>query len=167
MASITGVVNSIGVKRSKNDGTPLKTPLYSLQINGQWFNCGFTNPNVSEGETIHLTYVTAQYGNEVTKGSIEVVQKAGDVPKTGGLAVASGDRNSSIVYQSSRKDALKFAELAVVTGCLTLPKTKAGQLEALEAFVELYTDKFAYAALSPIIVEPVSSPVVDMVNTDE
>lgn len=60
----------------------------------------------------------------------------------GSTASGSGsyaDRDVSIRYQSSRKDALEFVSLIVKAEAVKLPAKQADKLEALEALVDHYT----------------------------
>jgi len=62
-------------------------------------------------------------------------------PVSGGGGYGA-DRQGSIVYQSSRKDALEFLKLAVETGALVVPAAKAKKLGFLEAALDRYTAFF-------------------------
>lgn len=59
-------------------------------------------------------------------------------PNTGG----GGDRQNSIVYQSSRKDALELVGLLLTSGALKLSKTPAKQVGEIELAVDRYTAQF-------------------------
>ena len=61
-------------------------------------------------------------------------------PAAGGGSYAA--RDSSIQYQSSRKDALQFVDLLVRTSAVKLPEKQAAKLEAIEALVDHYTAQF-------------------------
>jgi len=50
-----------------------------------------------------------------------------------------GARETSIHYQSARKDALQFVALAVSNGAIALPAKVAAKLKALDALVDFYT----------------------------
>ena len=52
------------------------------------------------------------------------------------------DRNNSIVYQSSRKDALEFVKLVLSVNGLKLPKAQPDILGAIEDTVDRYTALF-------------------------
>lgn len=55
---------------------------------------------------------------------------------------SGGDRNASIVYQSSRKDAVAFLAAALAAGAIKLPAAQAAKLGALEAALDRYTAIF-------------------------
>lgn len=55
-----------------------------------------------------------------------------------GGAMSAG-REASIHYQSARKDALQFVEIALANGAIKLPSAAAKKLQALEALVDNYT----------------------------
>lgn len=48
-------------------------------------------------------------------------------------------RDASIGYQSSRKDALLFVQIALANGAITLPAKASAKLAALDALVDSYT----------------------------
>ena len=152
--SVTGIVEAVSAKTETKAGKKLRSPMYSFKLDdGNWYGCGFDNPHINKGMTVFFNFEEGQYGKQAVVSSMEVVEEAATKPATaGGPATSySNDRQNSIVCQSSRNDALEFAKLAQETGALVLPTSKANKLEALEAFVEMYTDKFAYAALNPTI----------------
>lgn len=59
-----------------------------------------------------------------------------------GASAPSGTREASIHYQSSRKDALAFLDIAVRAGAVKLPAKEAAKLEALEALADFYTSAY-------------------------
>lgn len=64
------------------------------------------------------------------------VSVAGPVSAGGGGGNA---RETSIHYQSARKDAIQFLQIAVSSGAVTLPAKAAAKLKALDALVDYYT----------------------------
>lgn len=48
-------------------------------------------------------------------------------------------RDASIHYQSARKDALLFVQIALANGAITLPAKASAKLAALDALVDSYT----------------------------
>lgn len=63
---------------------------------------------------------------------------ANGTPAYGG----GGDRNNSIVYQSSLKAALNLVSILAQTGALKLPKQEAKRAGAIELAVDRYTAMF-------------------------
>lgn len=63
---------------------------------------------------------------------------ANGTPAAGG----GGDRNNSIVYQSSLKAALNLVSIMAQTGALKLPTAQAKKAGAIEAAVDRYTAMF-------------------------
>lgn len=120
---------------------------YTIKIDNDpiWYRCG----------TSRYAGV-AESGNKITfeaemnpDGSSATVKTAPTLvvpaPPTAAAPVAAaggGDRQSSISYQSSRKDALQFLELALTNGAIVLPAAKAKKLGALEAALDRYTAQF-------------------------
>jgi hypothetical protein len=56
--------------------------------------------------------------------------------------LGGGDRNNSIVYQSSLKAALNLVSIMAQTGALKLPAAQAKKAGAIEAAVDRYTAMF-------------------------
>ena len=77
------------------------------------------------------------------KGPPKLLPKPAAAAAPSGGAVNSGGgasvRETSIHYQSARKDALQFVQIATASGAITLPAKAAGKLKALEALVDYYT----------------------------
>jgi hypothetical protein len=63
---------------------------------------------------------------------------ASGTPSVGG----GGDRNNSIVYQSSRKDALELVKMLLSSGALVLPKQQSKKVGIIEAWTDRYTAMF-------------------------
>lgn len=158
--TVQGYVETVQVKTTAKSGKPLRSPLYSMKIDGQWYGCGFDNPGVSEGETISFDFTEGQYGKELTSGSISKVA-AGTAPAAtaGGKAssVTPDQRQASIVYQSSRKDAIALLDFATARELVKLPK--AGGYDALLAMVDDLTLEFARKAVAPDLSEAAEVPV--------
>jgi len=158
----TGTVEYVSQKTEAASGKKLNSPLFSFKLNDEWFGCGFDDPRVAEGDTITFTFNSTQYGSEVVKNSI--VKTAADTsPAAATKKVSSPDaRQVSIVYQSSRKDAINAIDIAVSTGVLTLPKGKG--YEVLFDLIDELTLDFARKAIQPDLSENVE---VDVEVVDE
>jgi hypothetical protein len=66
---------------------------------------------------------------------------ASGAPSAGGGGWGA-ERNNSIVYQSSRKDAIAFLQIVLGAGSLKLPAALNAKLGALEAALDRYTALF-------------------------
>jgi hypothetical protein len=64
----TGTVEAVGKKEVKTKYG--MKPTFSLKMDGEWYQCGFTDPRVSAGDEISFEYTDGTYGKEVAKGSI-------------------------------------------------------------------------------------------------
>jgi len=93
------------------------------------FEAGDTN---EDGKSAHANGTPVQ-----VKG-----QKSGGASAPSGGGGGGGAREVSIHYQSARKDALEFLQLAHVVGALKLPATEAKRLGVLEAALDKYTAIF-------------------------
>lgn len=77
----TGIVERATSKDVKTRFGMKKT--YSLQIDGTWYSCGFTDPRASVGEEVAFESTSGPYGEEIVKGTLV---------RTGGLVVAPEPR---------------------------------------------------------------------------
>lgn len=75
------------------------------------------------------------------KGAPTLVQKPAASAASSGPSggTFNAGREQSIHYQSARKDALVFVQLALTNGAVKLPAAAAKKLKALEALVDVYT----------------------------
>jgi hypothetical protein len=131
---------------------------YRGQIQGTWYSFGFDKPPVAKGD-----YVRAEIGD--VNGYQQILRSERIDPPTAqppiktmtGIgaptpaAPATGfrDRNDSIVYQSSRKDAIALVELLIAQNALPVSeaKTKAGvskRFEEIMALVDKITVQYYY-----------------------
>lgn len=78
------------------------------------------------------------------KGKVSRVQPAQAPAQASGAVYSGGGtgRDASIQYQSARKDALVFVQLAVTSGAIALPAKTSAKLAALEALVDAYTAQY-------------------------
>lgn len=158
----TGVVERVNVKTKAKSGAPLKSPLYSFAMGGEWYGCGFDNPNLTEGDSISFEFTEGQWGKEANVKSIS--KEAAASPTKGVSHSVNPDaRQMSIVYQSSRKDAIHLIEIALVQGAVKLPKTD-GYGTLLGLVDDLALD-FAKKALAPVFEE--ESITVEVLSDDE
>lgn len=159
----TGIVEVVSEKHESNAGKPFRTPLYSVKMNDeQWYGCGFKNPNVQQGDNITFLFETdGQYKNMDVGTIVKAATSAGSGTKA--RAVSPDQRQQSIVYQSSRKDAINLLTIAVNHDLVKLPKASA--YDTLLGLVDDLTLDFARKAIAPDL-EADPEPAVEVV-TDE
>lgn len=115
-----------------------------------WISLGFERPSFGEGTWANYESNPGKFGLELVK--FEVAEApAKPAPQVGSTGAptkgAYVDRNDSIVYQSSRKDALALTGLLLEHNGLPMSAaaTKAGQAaryEEITAFVDKLTVEF-------------------------
>lgn len=167
---VTGVVSKItGANRAGRQ-------VYSIQVNGQYYG-GFWNtaPNCNEGDTVEFDATqNGQYWN-ANPNSLRKVAGGAPAPDTSVAAAAprannGGDaRQNSIVYQSSRKDAIQIVDVLLRSESLTLPTKKADRMSVVLDLVDELTEDLAYKAVSPEILSPderLQREVMDEVSSD-
>lgn len=149
--------------------------VYSMilqQENGQesgWIGLGFTAPTVQEGQWVDVE-VYKNKGGYDTVDVINVIENR--TPKAAAQAAAANagagtavrkpfiDRNDSIVYQSSRKDALSLVEVLISQGALPISsaKTAAGtakRYDEIRALVDKLTVQYYFDVQTLRVLEQV------------
>lgn len=166
-----GYVKKISVKSGKSPKGKAWTK-YSgiiLEENGAesgWLSFGFDAPPFTEGDYAEVTANEGQYGLEVTAAKkLTAPQKAPQVPAQSSAPAnaaksAHVDRNDSIVYQSSRKDALTLVALLLEHDALPMTgaATKAAvakRYEEIKAFVDKLTVEFFHDVGSLRVIQQV------------
>jgi hypothetical protein len=160
--TVVGYVKKINTKDGKGKRGPWV--LYSCIIEQDdgtesgWISCGFDKPPFAEGSYISLE--TSKDGNytNLVPGSVKQLDPPKRAPASTPVAPTSSaaaperkgayvDRNDSIVYQSSRKDALLLVQLLLENDALPLSTAtaKSGiakRYDEVKAFVDKLTVEF-------------------------
>lgn len=145
--TITGVVEVI---RQNEKG------IWSMNVDNVWYGFYKTEPKCKTGDTV--TFEAEQKGNfwnakpaTLKKAVVSpTASPAAEAVAVGGSGTArtqtwdGGDkRQDSIIFQSSRKDALEFLGILVDTGVVDVSKVKAAdKASVLETYLDQYTDRF-------------------------
>lgn len=154
MANVTGIVQRKNGKPTRNGKM-----MYSIQVDGNWYGGMFDDPGCNEGDTV--SFESSQNGNfiNVQKGTLQVVQNnaPSQAPaqqgQTGGQggnrdeywnsrAKADEARQVSIVYQSSRKDAIEVAKAMIENDLVAQPAKKGDKYDWFVGLVDVLTDRF-------------------------
>ena len=101
---------------------------------------------VNAGPGDHVTFEANPINDNSSQiiGSVDKVEAAQATVATVGQAASAAPagqgtaREASIHYQSSRRDALQFLDIATRLGAVKLPVKEAAKLEALEALADHY-----------------------------
>lgn len=156
---IQGYVKRVNTK--EGTGKRGKWVLYSFIIEKDdgtesgWISGGFDKPPFNEGSYVSIETAQSDRGTDYVAGSGKVLDppakpQAAPAASSGATsAPKSGyvDRNDSIVYQSSRKDALALVGLLLEHDALPISglTAKAGQpkrFEEISAYVDKLTVQF-------------------------
>lgn len=152
MAKRKGKVSKIG--KSKYS--------YYLQLDGDgfYFNTKFNPSKVGVGDVVGIEFDPK--GD--TRGQVQAIKLLEDNggPKghqesggdfgggnRGGNASGDGNRQESIVYQSSRKDALVLTGLLVEQGAIALPKAADKRRTIIEELLAEQTNRLFKDAMDP------------------
>lgn len=185
MSEQVGVVKWMGGKTIKG------RTYYSfnlVDVDG-FFRCGQDEPQIKKGDMISFSYETDQWGDQVDKKSIvvldevkEEVKAAAPVKKqSGGTAVgrddywankeaADVDRQKIISLQAATNIATNIVTAALAADALSLPAKKAEKFDALLAMVEQVADDLvvryvnAPAHIDELVAGAVSKPKQDNNN---
>lgn len=126
--------------------------VYKGKIQGKWYSFGFIKPPVAKGDYGSFV-IEEENGYQVIKSAAKIAPPATPAAAAKGAstpqASRTGDRNDSIVYQSSRKDALVLVGLLISQNALPVSeaKTKAGtakRYEEIMALVDKLTVQYFY-----------------------
>lgn len=151
-AIIRGRVDYVNESPSKFPGKP---SFYRLKINGTQYGLG-RNALPNQGDTVEFTATqkgdfwniddgTLQPVKVTRDGAIAPTSSAPVGPAAAGNSYAAQQdtRQDSIIYQSSRKDALQFVELLNTVGAIDFGKMKgADRAAVLEKYVDEFTTHF-------------------------
>lgn len=170
MAKITGVVTAIYDKKFDDGGEAR-----SIKIEGSplYFRLGKRKFEgiVAKGNTVELFYEqtddkAAKVTSDVTLAkkaqAVETTAAAtGGAAKTYGNQSSGDDRNASIVYQSSRKDALVFVDFLLRNSAVVIPAKQTSKVAFLEALLDKYTASFVADVASGGAVTRAVPPTVE------
>lgn len=111
-------------------------------------------PKVGEGDEIGIEF--DRKGRSCNIKNVKVFSKADRAPRgngsgngSGGYQPAGGDRQDSIVWQSSRKDAIEMAALLLTNGAVTMPKTANDRAVIVDGLVNKLTYRYFLDASNP------------------
>lgn len=131
----------------ENDPFYYRTPRVSEKPGSDGMSfAGIAEPgNTVEFEVDPINDNSAQIVGDVKKVEAQTATVAslpGTQPSASASASSGGTREASIHYQSSRKDALAFLDIAVRANAVKLPAKESAKLEALEALADFYTSAY-------------------------
>lgn len=160
---VTGVLEDTGRRTGTTKGGKPWTA-YSGKVDGKWYSFGFSAPEgIAKGDNVTLEVEEDANGYPIVARFTKSAATAGKPAATAGAAASSSssfvssapsvDRNSSIVYQSSRKDALVLVELLISQDALPISaaKTAAGKAKRYEevmGLVDKLTVQYYYDVIS-------------------
>lgn len=125
MSKASGVVDKIYSKKGKSGGRSYTR--YSINMDGDWYNCGFEPPDCAEGDEVEITYVEGDYGKEVKKITGGEASGGKSDSKSKKSSHGKDEENTSNSYQSKnttqihRQSCLRHATaLAIAQNTLNL-----------------------------------------------
>lgn len=153
MAKVQGVVFKVYPKEFPAKGGKPAVTWYSIKLEDDkvYYRCKAERyAGIAEaGNRIELEHNgVAEDGSqaEVVKGSVRLAAKpvlAGTGSSSASVVNSSGpSRESSIHYQSARKDALQYVDIMVRANAIKLPAKESARLAALDAIVDRITAQY-------------------------
>lgn len=141
--NISGVVEKV-VERPGKYGS-----MYSMKVDNTFYGTKGKKPPCKEGDYVTFEATQSDKGYwdanpDTIKGAINVAGKAAETtPPATRAWVPDTDRQNSIIYQSSRKDALELVGVLLQNNLIDLGKAKkADAIELVEGYVDRYTLRF-------------------------
>jgi len=142
-----GYVQKISTKQGHGKNGPWTA--YNLNIDGEWFSCGFAKPACNEGD--YVNYDSVQKGQYKNAENVSVIPRsAAPAGGDGGGNIPVNRKDVSIHYQSCRKDAIALTGVLLSNGAIKLPAKQADQFDAAVALVNELTNQF-YIDLENVI----------------
>ena len=126
-----------------------KADFYSIKLPDAWYGTGSkTDPGINKGDMVSFEWEANGNFKNVKKGTLTKLEGAPQAGNSQPKAawVPDADRQKSIIYQSSRKDAIAICEVAQAAGVLALPQKKGDGFDALLALVDDLTVQLAVKA---------------------
>lgn|SRR5690606_15170114 len=118
---------------------------WNAMVGDTWYGFGFNKPEFQEGQVIEFEFEQRGKFKNIRPDTVRILgsTSGSSSPAASGSPKNSyDDRNISIAYQSSRKDALQLVQILVESQAVPLPTKKAEQADAILALVEHYTAHF-------------------------
>lgn len=143
---IKGLVESVKSNEGKFG------PMFTIYVGGVGYGTGKNSMGASSGDYVEFTATQNDRGYwNVDKGTLKPATApagasapAQNKPTTAPVGDA---RQDSIVFQSSRKDALEFVKILQAAGKIDFGKSKgADSISILETYVDKFTEHFVAEA---------------------
>lgn len=151
--------------------TPTKFgSLFGFFVDGKRYGAGKSANGVSPGDWVEFSVTQNEKGYlDIDKGSIKPVPAPSGATSPSSVKASApttpyvDTRQDSIVYQSSRKDALHFIQVLMDGGLVDFGKAKnADKIAILETYLDKYTEHF----ISEVKANKTSSLAADTVKEE-
>lgn len=118
---------------------------HTVKIDGDptWYRAGNKRfAGIAEPGNVVTFTAEPNPGRDDAKIISDITLAAPAPAAASGTPYADGNRDNSIVYQSSRKDAIALVQVMLAAGALKIPKPEAKRAGAIELAVDRYTALF-------------------------
>ena len=141
MAKVKGTVTGVG-KGKYSHFVLIDTK------DGYYFNTKF-EPKCGEGDVVGIEYDDKGERGNITKLKVLEKNSSGYQPSNSGGGSQGGSRQDSIVWQSSRKDALVLIGMLLDAAAIKLPSKSDAKRVVIEELVDEATATYFNAATDP------------------
>lgn len=142
-----GYVQKLSTKQGQGRNGPYT--MYSMNVDGDWYSCGFKPPQCNEGD--YVQFNVTQKGQYKNADNISVAVADSPVSSnTNAPALPVNKKDVSIHYQSCRKDAIQTVNLLLTHEAVKLPAKAADKMDAAMALIDEITNQ-NYLKLEDVI----------------
>lgn len=134
MSDVTGTVEVVTTRGKATN----------IKVGDEWYGCGFKGFPYSKGDTVSFDVIQRGKYKNVDMDSLKKVEGASsNSSSASNYSPASNDnRQKSIAFQSSRKDAIEVAKIAVANELISIPAAKAKRLDVVLALIDELTVRY-------------------------
>ena len=151
LMKVQGFVEKLSTKQGQGRNGPWT--MFSINVNGEWYSCGFKAPNCQEGQYVEFDVV--QKGQYKNAENVTPTQQASAPAGNGGTGAAPASmpvnkKDISIHFQSCRKDAIQTLGVLLGNDAVKLPAKQADKYDAALALIDELTARY-YLRLDDVI----------------
>lgn len=147
-----GYVQKMSTKQGVGRNGPWT--MYSINVDGEWYSCGFKPPQCQEGDYVSFNVVQkGQYKNAENVAAIpqqSAPSNSGGAPAAQSGSLPVNKKDVSIHYQSCRKDAIQTLSVLLQHEAVKLPAKQADKYDAALALITELTNQY-YLNLEDVI----------------
>lgn len=146
-----GYIQKISTKQGQGRNGPYT--IYSMNVDGEWYSCGFKPINANEGDYVSFNVIKKE--NFTNAENIKLAAGAQPQAAPQQAAAPSGPlpvnkKDVSIHFQSCRKDAIQTLSVLLQHEAVKLPAKQADKMDSAMALLDELTARY-YLKLEDVI----------------